>query len=42
VTGTIQAGSLQLGIADIERDRDILAKARTDAFAYMQKILPSA
>ncbi|MCK9170285.1 MAG: ATP-dependent DNA helicase RecG [Treponema sp.] len=39
VTGTVQAGNLQLGIADIERDRDILVQARTDAFAYMQKKL---
>ena len=39
VTGTVQAGNLQLSIADIERDRDILVQARTDAFAYMQKKL---
>jgi ATP-dependent DNA helicase RecG len=41
VTGTIQAGNLQLGIADIERDRDILVQARMDAFAYMKKTLPT-
>jgi ATP-dependent DNA helicase RecG len=39
VTGTLQAGALQLGIADIERDRDILIQARTDAFSYMKSIL---
>jgi ATP-dependent DNA helicase RecG len=39
VTGTLQAGTLQLGIADIERDRDILVQARTDAFSYMKSIL---
>lgn len=39
MTGTVQAGDLQLGIADIERDRDILVQARMDAFAYMQKTL---
>ncbi len=39
MTGTVQAGDLQLGIADIERDRDILVQARTDAFEYMRKTL---
>jgi ATP-dependent DNA helicase RecG len=39
VTGTVQAGNLQLGIADIERDRDILVQARTDAFSYIKKTL---
>lgn len=39
VTGTLQAGTLQLGIADIERDRDILVQARADAFSYMKSIL---
>ncbi|HAH62117.1 MAG TPA: hypothetical protein DCL73_08490 [Treponema sp.] len=39
MTGTVQAGNLQLGIADIERDRDILVQARTDAFEYMRKTL---
>lgn len=39
VTGTVQAGSLQLGIADIARDHDILLQARSDAFTYMQSVL---
>lgn len=42
VNGTVQAGNLQLGIADIVRDRDILLQARTDAFAYIRKQTSSA
>ena len=39
ITGTIQAGNLMLGIADLDRDRDILLEARSDAFAAMQRTL---
>lgn len=37
ITGTIQAGNLTLGIADLVRDSDILKIARTDAFLFMQQ-----
>ena len=33
ITGTLQAGNLELGIADPVRDKDLLLQARTDAFA---------
>lgn len=36
LTGTIQAGNLTLGIADLSRDHDILLQARADAFSTMQ------
>lgn len=36
ITGTIQAGSLNFRIADINRDRDILVQARYDAFAELK------
>lgn len=36
ITGTLQAGNLQLGIADIHRDREILLDARRDAFSFMK------
>ena len=36
ITGTVQAGNLTLGIADVVRDRDILIQARTDAFSYVK------
>ena len=36
ITGTLQAGNLTLGIADIIRDNEILKIARTDAFTFMQ------
>ncbi|MCR5289459.1 MAG: ATP-dependent DNA helicase RecG [Treponema sp.] len=39
LTGTIQAGNLTLGIADITRDYDILQQARQDAFELMQRKL---
>jgi ATP-dependent DNA helicase RecG len=39
VTGTIQAGNLSLGIADIVRDHDVLLQARADAFTYMKNKL---
>lgn len=32
LTGTIQAGNLTLGIADLQRDYNVLLQARTDAF----------
>lgn len=39
ITGTLQAGNLQLGIADIHRDREILLDARKEAFEFMRKKL---
>ena len=42
LTGTLQAGNLSLGIADIHRDRSILMQARADAFAFMQRKLQDA
>ena len=38
LTGTIQAGNLSLGIADIIRDQNILIKARYDAFQYVKSL----
>lgn len=38
ITGTLQAGNLTLGIADIARDKDILIQARKDAFDYIRKL----
>ena len=35
ITGTIQAGNLTLGIADVIRDQKILLAARCDAFEYV-------
>lgn len=37
ITGTVQAGALTLGIADLSRDHDILLQARADAFEYVSK-----
>ena len=37
ITGTAQSGNLTLGIADIARDREILLKAREDAFRVFEK-----
>ena len=37
ITGTLQAGNLTLGIADIVRDHDILVQARYDAFTYIKQ-----
>ncbi|MGI5097174.1 ATP-dependent DNA helicase RecG [Treponema socranskii] len=39
VTGTAQSGDLELGIADIRRDGEILVEARNDAFEYMRSVL---
>jgi ATP-dependent DNA helicase RecG len=39
LAGTIQAGNLTLGIADLKRDYDILQTARSDAFSIMQRTL---
>ena len=39
VTGTAQSGELELGIADIRRDGEILVEARNDAFEYMRSVL---
>ncbi len=36
IAGTVQAGYLTLGIADLVRDKEMLLKARTDAFYYLQ------
>ena len=36
ITGTIQAGNLTLGIADLARDQDILMQSRYDAFNYVK------
>lgn len=37
MTGTIQAGNISLGIADIVRDKEILMQARKDAFNWLKK-----
>lgn len=37
ITGTLQAGSMSLGIADLVRNHDILLTARQDAFNYVTK-----
>lgn len=39
VTGTMQSGMLRLGIADIERDAQILKAARADALAFVRQEL---
>lgn len=39
LTGTVQAGNITLGIADLSRDQEILAEARTDAFEFMRRKL---
>ena len=39
LTGTLQAGNLTLGIADLSRDHDLLLQARTDAITYLQQHL---
>lgn len=39
ITGTVQAGTLSLGIADFVRDHNILLLARQDAFLYMKNKL---
>lgn len=35
INGTLQAGALELGIADIIRDKDLLMQARIDAFEML-------
>lgn len=37
ITGTIQSGDLQLGIADLSRDRELLFKAREDAISQFNR-----
>lgn len=37
MTGTMQAGNIALGIADIVRDKEILMQARADAFVWLRK-----
>ncbi len=39
ITGTAQSGALELGIADLARDRDLLALARLDARASIEQEL---
>lgn len=39
MTGTVQAGNIMLGIADIVRDKEILMQARADAFSYLRSQL---
>ncbi len=39
LTGTIQAGNLTLGIADLQRDQQILMLARRDAFYTLSQIM---
>lgn len=38
ITGTLQAGNLTLGIADVSRDHDLLVRARYDAFEYVKAL----
>ena len=38
INGTAQAGILELGIADLERDKKILEKARYDAFDFVRNL----
>lgn len=40
ITGTAQSGALELGLADLSRDRDLLMLARLDARNEIQKRLP--
>lgn len=42
MTGTMQAGNISLGIADIVRDKEILMQARKDAFNWLKTILQNA
>lgn len=42
INGTLQAGDLELGLADFNRDKEILMKARYDAFEYVRKIKSKA
>lgn len=37
MNGTVQSGALELGIADIVRDRELLIQARTDSFSQFEK-----
>ncbi len=39
INGTVQAGELELGLSDLERDKEILVKARYDAFSLVKKRL---
>lgn len=39
ITGTAQSGALELGLADLSRDRDLLMLARLDACASIEKEL---
>ncbi|MBQ9630986.1 MAG: ATP-dependent DNA helicase RecG, partial [Treponema sp.] len=37
IHGKLQAGALQFDIADIEKDYEILVKARNDAFSFVSE-----
>ena len=37
ITGTAQSGQLELGIADLSRDKDLLLMSRADAYAQVAK-----
>ncbi len=39
ITGTAQSGALELGLADLSRDRDLLMLARLDARASIEQEL---
>ncbi|MCQ2592355.1 MAG: ATP-dependent DNA helicase RecG [Treponema sp.] len=39
MTGTLQAGNLELGIADVARDKDLLVLARFDALENLKKLM---
>ncbi|MCR4736156.1 MAG: ATP-dependent DNA helicase RecG [Treponema sp.] len=41
LNGTAQAGALELGIADVVRDKDLLIQSRADAFRYFSKNIKS-
>ncbi|WP_273444166.1 hypothetical protein, partial [Treponema berlinense] len=36
ITGTAQSGELTFALADLFKDRQIMTKARADAFNYVQ------
>lgn len=39
LNGTVQAGALELGIADVVRDKELLIQSRSDAFRFFEKAL---
>ena len=38
ITGTVQSGELTFALADLFKDQQIMAKARADAFKYVQTL----